>query len=517
MSNLRMLLPPWRRWARLATWLSLLLILLLAIPEDLWARRGGRISSPSRGGGFSSRSYKPTPSRAKTWGGSAPASIRPRMGTRTASRPATATTPRRSTVDQATLNRARTQGTIFNSRADAERAFERDYANRFPSSFSREPAQRPSHIPPTTTVDGRSYDVAYNPQRGGYGFMRDGSWVAYNVFRDVAFLSLLMRQNGYVHAQSPRDADRRAGENEQSGDILGSQQPEEKDEGGSWFGGGTGLAILLLVIGIAAMMPRNRGGYRPVHGTPSGRGPVIATMPGRTPTENRVSNELNPYSVHFWRALKPGSTIILKDEQTLQDMIESGETLAAGRDYQVEEAWRVRERQDVAEWQFFRIRSPHDEDATWLLVKSAGDALSAGVYFEADGFQPGSRRDILDQNNFWVFNEPRDPDNYRVQELQFASHLYFNVDLNGEVREVEFAKMGNLEFHGSATADPPVPGNDRMVGTVAEYETMLPVPNPKVAFLETGIPGSNDGLVRMLQGADIRMSDLEVLPVRGVS
>ncbi|MCW5965591.1 MAG: hypothetical protein KIT83_16255 [Bryobacterales bacterium] len=498
-------LPGWRRLRRAATWFALLLVLLLAVPDDLWARRGGRISVGRSGGGFSTRTYSPPPSRAKTWGGTAPSTISPRMGTRSASRPAPSSAPRRNSVDQATMNRARTQGTTFGSRAEAERAFERDYATKFPSTFSREPGQRPNYIPPTTTVEGQNYDVSYNSRYGGYGYMRNGTWVAYNVFRDMALLNMLMSQNSYVYGQRARQA-----EQSEQGTGTGGE-PRERSAFG--LGGGSGLVILLMIIGVAAMIPRNRGGYRPVHGNPPGQGRLIATLPGKPTGGARLNNDFNFYSTEFWRSLKPGSTVILKDEQTLQDMISGGEALATGRDYQVAEVWRVRESRDVAEWQFFRIRSPHDEDATWLMVKSAGDDLSAGVYFEADGFQPGNRRDILNQNHFWVFNEPRDQNSYQLLDLQFASHLYFNMDLEGDVREVEFTKMGNLEFYGKVLADPPVRDGERMVGTVAEYETMLPVPNSKVVFFEAGLPGAEGGLIRMLQGADIRMADLEVLPL----
>jgi hypothetical protein len=52
-----------------------------------------------------------------------------------------------------------------------------------------------------------------------------------------------------------------------------------------------------------------------------------------------------------------------------------------------------------------------------------------------------------------------------------------------------------------------------MVGTVAEYQTMLPVPNPKVVFFEAGVPNEQGGLIRMLQGSDISIGDIEVLPL----
>lgn len=491
----------WKRWLSLA--LSLALLLLVLTPEPLWARRGGRISVGRSSGGFS-RSYSPPPSRAQSWGSRPTAT--PRMGTRSASR-GEATSANRSSVDQAALNRARTQGTAFNSRSEAERAFERDNASRFPTTFQTAPQTRPDYVPQTTTVDGRNYDVSYNPRYGGYGYMRDGTWMAYNVFRDITMLNLLMGRSGYVYGGQA--AENRSGESESGGSS------------GFSLGSGSGLLILLLLIGGWAMIPRQRGGYRP--GTA-----VAPPTNANVPREKRVTSDWTPYSTRFWRSLKPGSTIVLKDEQTLEDMIESGESIASGRDYQVEEAWRIRESRDVAEWQFFRIRSPRDVDATWLLVKSAGDQLSAGVYFEADGFHAGTRRELLDQNHHWVFEQPRDPSNFQLLDLQYATRLYFNLELNGEEREVEFAKLGNMEFHGNATVEPEIRNEslkdlpigspeaqnaNRMLGTVVEYETMLPVPNSKVVFFEVGMPGADGGLVRMLQGSNIRMSDMEVLPI----
>jgi hypothetical protein len=488
-----------RKWGRrLTLLLSLSLVLLLAAPQELWARRGGRIVVP-RTGSFSRPPQVSRPmSRAESWG-SRSTVVTPRMGSRSSSRPSSTTTPstqNRNGVDQAALDRARTQGTVFSSRADAERAFERDYAQRFPTKYSREPEVRPSHIPQTTAVDGQSYQVNYDPRRGEYGYMRNGTWVAYNTFRDATILSMLMGQHGYVYGAPGRD---RSGDGKgENGEGSGRDRPI--------IGAGSGLLLLLLLIGAWAMIPRRRGGYR-LDATPEANNQSV-----NHPMEKRLNNDWTPYSLRFWRNLKPGSTIILTDEQTLQDMIETGESISTGRDYHVEEVWRIRESRDVAEWQFFRIRSPHDEDATWLLIKSAGEQLSAGMYFEADGFQSGTRRELLDRNFYWVFNEPRDRSSFQLLDLNYASHLYFNLELDGEIREVEFAKLGNLEFHGHVSIDPPQRDMEKMIGTVAEYETMLPVPNPRVLFFEAGLPSQDGGFIRMLQGAGIRLSDLEVLP-----
>ena len=146
---------------RAGVWALLVTLVFLLLPQDLWARRGGRVSF-GRSSSFSRPSSRSFPSRANSWGSSRPTTVTPRMGSRGESRPATS---RAYGVDQSVLNRARAQGTVFQSRGDAQRAFERDNANKFPSTFSREPANRPAYIPSTTTVD--SNYVRYNSQQGG--------------------------------------------------------------------------------------------------------------------------------------------------------------------------------------------------------------------------------------------------------------------------------------------------------------------------------------------------------------
>ncbi|MCC7340322.1 MAG: hypothetical protein IT170_04485 [Bryobacterales bacterium] len=512
--------PVWNRIRRAGVWALLLILVFLLLPESLWARRGGRVSF-GRSSSFSRPSSRSFPSRAQSWGSSRPTTVTPRMGSRGESRPAA--TGSAYGVDQTVMNRARTQGTVFQSRGDAQRAFERDNANKFPSTFSKEPANRPGYIPSTTTVGGQNYDVRYSREHGGYGYIQNGSWVGYNALRDMAILSMLMRQNSYVYPQS------------------GAAPPSGEAGGGisSWFAGsGSGMLILLLLIGGWAMIPRRRGARQYYQGVPPPYAPGAGSWPSpdapaslqppslqRDPRrEKPMGSTYNLHSASFWQSLRPGSTIILKDEQTLADMIQSGEALATGRDYNLEEVWRIKESRGIAEWQFFRIRSLHDEDAVWLMIKStgsssnAGEELSAGVYFEADGFAPGNREDLLNRELYWVFAEPPDTSNYKLIDLEFAPQLNFNVEVDGAAREAEFAKIGNLEFQGKATADPSMSNvsfakSTEMIGTVAEYRTAMRVPNPKVIFFETGAPNPKGGLIRMLQGSDISVGDIEVLPL----
>ncbi|MCP5120534.1 MAG: hypothetical protein GY953_57810 [bacterium] len=205
-----------RHW-KLFTFLAALLAVWLFVPEELYARRGGRISFGR------SRSFSRSSSRAKSWGSTK--ANKPRLGGSRSGQ----TAGRASTTDRRVLDRARSQGTLYNSRADANKAFQSKYASQYTSKYATQPATRPTHIPQTTTVSGQQYNVGYNQQYGGYGYMMGGGWRPYSTMGDVAMMSLLMNRHGYAW-----------------GGGYGYRPYR------SFLGGGlmSGLAITMIIVGI---------------------------------------------------------------------------------------------------------------------------------------------------------------------------------------------------------------------------------------------------------------------------
>lgn len=60
-------------------------------------------------------------------------------------------------------------------------------AAKYPTTFSTQPAQRPTYIPPTTVYNGQSMPIQYNQQAGGYGFFDGlGKFIIYDAILDVA-------------------------------------------------------------------------------------------------------------------------------------------------------------------------------------------------------------------------------------------------------------------------------------------------------------------------------------------
>lgn len=187
--------------------LALLVVLLVAVPQDAWARRssfGGSFGRSSSWG--SSRSFSSSRSAfgssRSTFGARTPGVAR--TATRTTA--AVAGTRGLSTAQSRSIySTARRNGTTFQSRDAAASSFQQRYGNQYTSSFSSRPSARPSHIPQTTTVNGQQVNVNYDATRGGYGYVDPalGTWVAYSVFRDAAMTNSLMYSQGYWWGGAP--------------------------------------------------------------------------------------------------------------------------------------------------------------------------------------------------------------------------------------------------------------------------------------------------------------------------
>lgn len=110
---------------------------------------------------------------------------------------------RRSKADRAAYKKAASKGTAFKSKSAATKHFKKKYASKYKTKFDSKPKTRPDYIPKTYEKGGKTYNITYNPQHGGYGYMGSDGWHAYNVMRDATMMSMLMRNNGYYYGPQP--------------------------------------------------------------------------------------------------------------------------------------------------------------------------------------------------------------------------------------------------------------------------------------------------------------------------
>jgi len=105
--------------------------------------------------------------------------------------------------------RAKTQGTFFTSRNEAVNHFQTNN----PTNFKIEPTVRPAYIPTSATIEsGKSVNIVYNKQYGGYGYFDPSSSHWNYALQNRILLNIMMRHRGYYvegdnSFQTPEDED----------------------------------------------------------------------------------------------------------------------------------------------------------------------------------------------------------------------------------------------------------------------------------------------------------------------
>lgn len=197
-------------WKKLLIGVALAMPVLLSIPDTAEARsRGFSRSRSSSWGRSSSRSRSSSWGRSKR-GKAKKSQAKKKWGSSSASKPKKkfVTAPKNSkqykkwsAADKKLASKAKSKGTSFKSRKQAVVDFKRKNSGKYKSTYAKKPDERPKHIPETyKDKSGNTYNVTYNQDRGGYGYMGpSGRWIMYDAMTDIAMMSLLMRQNDYYY------------------------------------------------------------------------------------------------------------------------------------------------------------------------------------------------------------------------------------------------------------------------------------------------------------------------------
>lgn len=216
-------------------------------------------------------------------------------------------------------------------------------------------------------------------------------------------------------------------------------------------------------------------------------------------------------SSQFWRALKPGSTISLKDAQALEDSMKAGLGVSA-RDYVVREVRSIKQLEGPVEWQLFNVED--GEERLWFLVKIVDEDIALRMYFEVEGLQPGTRSEMIEREMSWLFQEPKDPDDFRCNELAYAEEIIQAIEEDGEEKEIRFRIKPQGELHGACTHEPQQSWPRVMMATVVEYASQQACANPELLLLELGGErGEDGGVITLFLGCDVRFSEVDVLAV----
>ena len=223
----------------------------------------------------------------------------------------------------------------------------------------------------------------------------------------------------------------------------------------------------------------------------------------------------SPADPRFWRQLRSGSSVSLRDFQAMAEADERG-LEADGLDYQVSGTRAIAVRSTAgtitAEYLLFDLTSA--EHIYFLLAVVTGEQVELRVYFIADGLSPATRAAVIDQGGTWFFDEPPDPDHFIPSQLEFARYPAVPPIIEGD-REVEaqYASPAGALYGDYADRD-----GKRTPVILMEYETQADIANPLLLIVEEGgLDADGDsipdgGFLTVLMGSRIGPGQIEVFP-----
>ena len=215
----------------------------------------------------------------------------------------------------------------------------------------------------------------------------------------------------------------------------------------------------------------------------------------------------------FWYELPAGSIVRLTDEQAVQEAKEKGRG-KRGLEYEVGDIVQINEATEQVQWRLFELVD--DEESLWLMVRTVGDELEVRVYFEdEEAFESGTRAEQVEREEFWLFRQPEDEDDWEPADLEFTSRISWDFE-DGKGTAV-FSQKPQGQLYGSFE----VMGEDigPLPASVIEYYSPDAVDNNEIVIIETGgvdpktvemVP--EGGFVRVMFGCVLDPDEIEVEP-----
>lgn len=216
----------------------------------------------------------------------------------------------------------------------------------------------------------------------------------------------------------------------------------------------------------------------------------------------------------YWRALKAGDYLSLKDFQSLAEAGAEGLDckVAEIRDIEVGDAATGR---SLATYRLCELERV-GQGPLFLLVLSAGEDFELRTYFAPPSLVPGTRDQLVDRGDTWLFLPPPNPEDFVSCDLELAPFpdLPAQPESGGEVKRVwERAGFGQTLYGAYKGRQGEVPV------ILAEYETREEgAPSPLMLVLEEnwldarGRPLASGGLVTVLLGSALDPGSIEVWP-----
>jgi hypothetical protein len=441
----------------------------------------------------------------------------------------------RTAAQQQAYESARSQGVAFRSRDDALSDFRRKNAPTFTSQFATEPSQRPIYIPPMyRDIDtGNNYVINYDRSYGGYGWYSGAAWHYYDLWRDAAMLDVMMHHHGYYYGSPPPTVVVTG----QSSPVTVVENGEPRSTVVMGNAGGQTMMVaqprrsymleaaviagfvvwgVLVVLVVAIILLRRRtatASPEPVAGEPVYRA-AAAAAPSRPSAPPAASASVSTASPDFWRQRQVGDRILLSDPATRRQLAVTGRASEPGMFYDISSHLKFSRPDGLMEWRLMEVHEASGGDPLWLKAFIAGDKLDIGVFYEppadaANGFEPGTRQDLIAAGCKWPFAAPADPEHFDPARLDYTRWFPGTLD---DGREVVYEMSLGGAIAGACTQQPDR-GGGQEPAVIVEYALSeikgggpQPVDDTQCFFLELG--DGDQALLKFFRGCLIRPQDV---------
>jgi len=181
-----------------------------------------------------------------------------------------------------------------------------------------------------------------------------------------------------------------------------------------------------------------------------------------------------PKGATYWKSLVRGDFITLSDIQTIRELqSRKVEFAEKGADFEIVRTPRKITSSDGQFW--IVLYDIVFRDLKWILVvMGSGEDYDLKAYWVPDDIPSGSREDMLNRNMFWVFEEPKDLNNFKPNDLVFTKSITETID----GATVVFERQAN--WYGTC-----VEGSNQTFATVIEFKAdPTKTENPYYLFLE---------------------------------
>jgi hypothetical protein len=243
----------------------------------------------------------------------------------------------------------------------------------------------------------------------------------------------------------------------------------------------------------------------------------------------------DPSGAEYWRAVKGGDFIALRDAQSFESRLAGGGDSSAefavgqvrrfallGRERLAAGPGRAAPRPD-GEYRFIELQREGSGPLYLTLIQSE-ENFALRLYFIPSGMTCGTRDELIDAGQTWLFLPPPDPEDFLSSQLEYAPYP--------DVPEIKEAGLSEGQFLTRKFIFSPLgPGKSLYAmaddtgapAIITEYQGEAPPgeeapANPLLLVLEEGwmredgtLPDEGGYLTPML-GAPIRPEDLELFP-----